>query len=110
MIGCWLSKDEELAWKALGPREQVRRLEAMNPNVNALDQAKPGTWIEAPHESYFSPRSIGDIVYLKCGDDTRGVINGIHVRPGGIGYSVTWADTRQSTDHWSLELVDSPEL
>lgn len=46
---------------------------------------------------------IGDVVYHRLSGDP-GMVTGIHLRPSGITYSVTWED-RCETPHYEIELT-----
>lgn len=71
---------------------------------------RAGTLIVTPRASHFAGRSLGDFVYLKCGDNTEGMITHITTFEGGISYGVTWSDIRKETVHFPMELQDRPEL
>jgi hypothetical protein len=58
------------------------------------------------------PHIRGDGTYEPGNPVTFGMVTAIHVRPGMTSYSVTWADSRQETVHFEMELAsqsDSPE-
>ncbi len=51
---------------------------------------------------------IGETVYSAIADDRRGMVTGIHLRPGYIAYDVTWADDSQEDSHFIIELSREP--
>jgi hypothetical protein len=82
-------------------------IEAQKDNIQAL-RAK----LDALH-AIRPTFELGAIVALKLqqadawagGQPTKGIITAIHIRPGMTSYSVTWADNRQKTSHFEMELT-----
>ena len=48
---------------------------------------------------------IGQTIYHRADDESRGIITGIIIRPGHFLYSVVWSD-REEMQHYEMELSD----